>query len=159
MPIYEYRCECGVQFEKPVKFSDREKPQRCVACDTPAPRLMPTKVNAVFARDVTGPVPQNTGLSAYDAQVDRVIGQSAKQGWDAHEERQESKKEVLRSNPDADPHALAKNPDGSYRVLHESERSVQVRAHTINAHGIKTVLERRMTRSPTLWSRTHSGDR
>lgn len=146
MPIYEYRCACGVQFERSVKFSAREDSQKCPACKELVERLMPTRVGAVFVRNVTGPVPQNTGLSAYDAKVDRVIGQSAKQGWDAHEERQGTKAEVLRQNPEADPHALSENPDGSYRVLQESEREVQVRAHTINAHGVKTIVERRKKR-------------
>jgi len=132
MPIYDYQCECGLRFERSVKFDARDKAQLCPSCDQPAERLMPASVNGVFVHEVTGPGPQNTGISSLDAHIDRVIGQSAAQGWAAHEQRVTDKKEVLRNNPGATGESLSQEPDGSWRVLSGGERGFQDRAQAIN---------------------------
>jgi hypothetical protein len=106
---------------------------------------MPETASGVFKQMAKGPGPQNTGVSSFDAHVDRVIGQSAAQGWAKHEERQADKQEVVEATG-ANPHALARNPDGSWRPLTDEERGVQVRAQKINSLAISTLDQRRRKR-------------
>ena len=132
MPIYQCQCPCGLRFDKAVPFSQKDAALACPDCGKSAERLMPTTVAGVFIQNVTSPGPQNTGIHSLDVHVDRVIGQSSAQGWEAHEERDKDKKEALRNNHGADPHALTRRPDGTWRPLTEKERGVQVRALSIN---------------------------
>lgn len=32
MPIYDYKCECGEEFDKLVKMSERDDPVECPEC-------------------------------------------------------------------------------------------------------------------------------
>lgn len=150
MPIYEYQCDCGVRFERFLSVRSAKESTSssapCPECQEPAKRLMPKTVSGVFVKDVTGPVPQNTGIHSLDTHIDRVIGQSSKQGWSVHEQRQEDKAEVVRNNPGVDPHALAQNPDGTWRPLTEKERGIQVRAQTINSMAMNRMGGRRRAR-------------
>lgn len=143
MPVYDFQCECGLRFEQSVRFAERDKPFQCPSCGALASRLMPKTVNGVFVQEVTGPVPQNTGLSAYDAHVDRVIGKSSKQGWEVQEQRQKDKAEVVRANPGVSPHGLSQNPDGSWRPLTKEERGVQQRVQIINGKALNSLSARK----------------
>jgi hypothetical protein len=93
--------------------------------------MMPKDVNGVFNQPVTGIGPQNTGVASLDTSIDRVIGTSAKQGWDQAELRRREKLKVL-AETGAPPDALSRNPDGSYRVMSPEERGVLDRAIRIN---------------------------
>jgi len=145
VPTYRYQCECGVQFEAVVPMKDHQKPKECPSCKASAQRVIPEDVAGVFNQSVTGPIPQNTGLTSFDGHTDRVIGVSAKQGWDEHEKRVRLKKRVLADNPGASPEALSRNPDGSYRLLAPEERGVHDRANAINSLAMKTLRPRRAT--------------
>lgn len=92
---------------------------------------MPEGVNGFFNKEVTGPGPQNTGISGLDAHIDRVIGAHAKQGWEEHGKRAAEKTKLL-AQPEAEGKALSRNPDGSYRVMESEEAAVQKRALTIH---------------------------
>lgn len=93
--------------------------------------MMPDHLTSVWNKEVTGPLPQNTGIHDLDTHIDRVIGQSAVQGWDVAQRRVRLKRQVM-SQTGATGHDLSRNPDGSYRVLSESERAVHDRANQIN---------------------------
>ncbi len=147
MPTYNYQCDCGVRFEQVVGFDARKDPRPCPACASAARRLMPEGVNGIFVKDVDGPGPQNSGIASLDAHVDRVIGKSAAQGWEAHELRKADKQQALQSNPDADPYSLTQRPDGSWRPLSKKERATQVRAQTINSMAVSSLAGRRRPRS------------
>lgn len=149
MPIYDFQCnECGLRFEQSVTFANRENPFPCHSCSQPANRLMPASVTGVFNKDVTGPVPQNTGIHSLDAHIDRTIGKSAAQGWTVQETRVADKREVLRQNPHASGHDLTQNPDGSWGILSKEERGFQDRALTINSAAQSTISQRRTRRRP-----------
>jgi len=109
--------------------------------------MLPETVSGHFNKDVTGPVPQNTGIHSLDAHIDRVIGKSAAQGWDVQERRVADKKEVLRNNPDADGHDLSEEPDGSWKVLSKKERGFQDRALAINSKAMTTFSRRKARKS------------
>lgn len=110
---------------------------KCPDCGDDAPRHLPEEVSGVFQQDVTGPVPQNTGVTKLDAHIDRVIGKSSEQGWALHEERQTQKKALLEQDPGATPAHISRNPDGTYRTLTDEEAGVHHRANAINTKAME----------------------
>ncbi len=132
MPRYEYQCGCGVLFEGNASLTKHKDPKPCPDCGKAAPRKMPTDVSGSFNQTAKGPGPQNTGVASFDAHIDRVIGQHAKQGWEAEDKRREEKRRVLRQSPGAKSEDLSMNPDGTYRVRPKQEKELHERAVTIN---------------------------
>ncbi len=94
----------------------------CPACGKKVPPSLPATVASTFRKDVTGPGPQNTGIHDLDTHIDRVIGQSAVQGWRVAQRRDGDKQAVLRANPGKERADLRRNTDGSYRILDPKER-------------------------------------
>jgi len=131
LPTYEFQCACGVQFEKRAPLSERRQPRRCPECAELAPPVPPSTVSGHFNHDVTGPGPQNTGIAGLDANIDRVIGQSARQGREVIAARVKDKLEVM-SDEGVSGDRLSKNPDGSYSVLKPEEQAVHKRALKIH---------------------------
>lgn len=131
LPTYEYQCLCGRLFEKYLSLSKRTTGQKCPSCDVIVLRALPSKVSGHFNLEVTGPVPQNTGASL-DAHIDRVIGQSARQGKAVAQRRVEDKKGLLYDNPGTRPSDLSKNHDGSYRVMKPEESAAHGRSQKIH---------------------------
>ena len=123
MPLYDYQCnECGLLFEKTVPFSDRENTQKCKNCGSQAEPQISRDVSFSFNPNIGNkPTPPNTGISAYDHQVDRAIGKSAEFGWSMQEKRAEQKRQLLRDNPNAEYGNLSRNPDNTYRVMGSEE--------------------------------------
>lgn len=99
--------------------------------------MMPSNVHGVFHQPVTGPGPQNTGIASLDVHIDRVIGQSAAQGWEQVEQRVKEKRQLVAEGAPAD--AISRNPDGSYRVMAPEERGVFQRANQINDKANRTL--------------------
>ena len=93
--------------------------------------MPPPSISGQFKKDVDGPQPQNTGIHDLDTHIDRVIGQSAKQGWDVAEGRKREKEAVLEGTG-ATGHDLSKNPDGSYRVMSTGESAAHARSQKIH---------------------------
>lgn len=113
-------------------MKDHSKPHPCPSCGEQSPRHMPDSVNGVFQFSTSGIGPQNTGVSDLDTNLDRVVGEDAKKGWAAIEDRNKIKNDVINSNPGASMLDLSKNPDGSYRVMGKKEKEIHARAFTIN---------------------------
>jgi putative FmdB family regulatory protein len=132
MPTYEYQCSCGLKFDGNAKLADRAKPKKCPSCNTDAPPVVPSTVQGHFNHQVTGPVPQNTGIHDLDTHIDRVIGQSARQGHEVIRERVKDKKELLAGTPEATGYDLSRNPDGTYRVMTPDERGIHERSQNIH---------------------------
>jgi hypothetical protein len=118
-------------------MKDNQKPKPCPSCKAQAPRMMPTDLNGTFNLQVDGPGPQNTGVAQLDAHIDRVIGQSANQGWSMIDKRVRDKKEVLAHHPEATGYDLSRNVDGSYRVLKPEERRIHDRANALHREALK----------------------
>lgn len=98
-------------------------PRECPGCGTQADRVPPSTTSYTFNQAATssGPVPQNTGVSAFDYNADRVIGAEAQKNWSVIEEREAHKREVLRETGTSS-QDLSLLPDGSYRVMGEQEK-------------------------------------
>lgn len=131
MPTYSYQCECGLQFEAVNKVAKHLEPVPCPACKGQAPRMMPQTVSSFFKKEVTGPVPQNTGIHDLDTHIDRVIGQHAQQGWGMVEKRVMDKKKLLASSGAA-PEDLSRTRDNTYRVLTPEEKEARSKALAVN---------------------------
>jgi len=136
MPTYEYLCECGVQFDARARVANHKKPQVCPSCGKEANPVPPSTVSGHFSKNVDGAGPQNTGIHDLDTHIDRVIGQSAKQGWDVAEGRKKQKLEVMESEG-VDGHHIRKNPDGSYGAIEPEQKAVHKRALMIHERAEK----------------------
>ena len=132
MPTYEYQCLCGLRFDGRSSLEDRSKAKTCPSCEEQAAPVVPSQVHGHFNHEVTGPGPQNSGIQGLDAHIDRVIGQSAKQGRDVINQRVHDKRQILANNPGLQGKDLSKNLDGSYRVLKPEERDVHDRSQNIH---------------------------
>jgi len=141
MPIFEFQCPCGIKFEAPGKMIAALKPRPCPECGQDAERLVPSSIGGVFLQDVTGPVPQNTGVASLDAHIDRVIGKSAEKGWKVHSNRVDEKKAVLAENPGATGYDLTETPDGGFEIMPENKRGFQDRALAINSLAISSLKQ------------------
>jgi hypothetical protein len=100
------------------------EPCPCPSCGESAERVPPETVGFVFQPSPTaeGPVPQNTGVSSYDYEVDRIVGAEAQERWGAVEKREALKRSVMRESG-ASKQDLSALPDGSYRVMAPEEKS------------------------------------
>lgn len=76
-------------------------------------------------------MPQNTGIHDLDTHIDRVIGQSSKQGWDVAEGRKQEKLDVM-AQAGVQGDQLSKNLDGSYRVMSDEEKAIHDRSQAIH---------------------------
>lgn len=125
IPIFDYQCdECGLRFERPGRMDRAMEGHECPSCGTKAARVPPSSLGYTFNHNPTavGPVPQNTGVSAYDYSVDRIVGADAADRWATVDKRNSVKREVLRDAPGATKKDLSVLPDGSYRVMEKEEK-------------------------------------
>ena len=132
MPIYNFQCECGLQFEQSRSFAKRDNPVKCKACGEKVERSMPTEVAGVFRQQTTSMNPQNTGVSSFDHHVDRVVGKSADEGRAFQDHRASVKRAVLRSNPGATRQDLTELPDGTWDVMAPEVKTQQAAGRIIN---------------------------
>jgi len=85
-------------------------------------------------------VPQNTGVSSYDYNVDRIVGAEAKERWQAVEKREALKRGVVHDTPGATKQDLSVLPDGNYRVMKPEEK--RTTRNTRAFHNLVTGLEK-----------------
>ena len=136
--MYDYQCEaCGLQFEQKEKASNASKPVECSGCGKDAPRMVPDTFSSTY--QVTGDgtiMPQNTGVSSYDANVDRVIGSHSDTSWKAIQKRHSRKRDVLRSNPTKDGFDLGRTVDHDYRIMKSSEKDAAQTARDLHTEAL-----------------------
>ena len=133
IPVYTYQCEeCGLQFEKRRKASQAQAPLKC-ECGAQVSLAVPHTMNSTFHVAGDGGVgPQNTGVSAYDANVDRVIGAHAQTSWASIDKRLNHKKKILSNNPQASGYDLSRKKDGDYRIMTSKERRAAETARNLH---------------------------
>lgn len=119
MPIQKFECGCGLQFER----STVKRVFNCPSCNTEVKAKLPSRINGQLSVKVDGPTPQNTGTSI-DTDYDRVIAQSAKQGWAKVRQRYEHKKELLRLNPGSTGDDITRTPEGEWKIRPSQETKV-----------------------------------
>lgn len=141
MPLYQYLCPtCKLRFEKIGQAARSEDPAACPTCQRPAPRALGGAPRMAYQANTTGITPQNTGLTGVDSNYDRVIGQSAKAGWDVQRQRVADKRAVLRANPGLRGEDLKKMPSsGHYEPMPRPEQSLHKAAQPLASAGRKAV--------------------
>jgi len=96
-------------------------------------------------------IAERVARKVVDHEVDRVVGQHAKEGWAAIDERK-AHKEQLAEEAGVDTGSLSKLPDGDYMVLPEFERKVLEGVNSklaeANNEVIKTLREKRALEGP-----------
>jgi len=148
MPLYQYQCGCGLRFESRGSMDKHADPKECPDCGEMAERQMPETVAGVFSQEVSGPIPQNTGISSIDTHIDRVIGQSAEQGRKAHVVRVDTKKELLRNNPDATGYDITQTPDGEFTLMSKDQRKAREAALAVNNKAMNAIEQERDKTTP-----------
>lgn len=143
IPVYTYQCEeCGLQFEKRRKASKAQAPLKC-ECGAQVSLAVPSTMNSTFHVAGDGGVgPQNTGVSAYDANVDRVIGEHAASSWKSIDARLNHKKDILRKNPNASGYDLSRKQDGDYRIMSSKERKAAETARNLHNRALHLIKKR-----------------
>lgn len=139
MPVYEYQCSCGLLFEKFVRKASANKIKECPNCHLKVdPKISAPAIG--FSIEGNGPGPSNTGVSDYDLMVDRVIAADAKKGYQEVALRKRDKREFMRDSG-ATQGDLARNPDGSYRVMTKEEKKQSHIGRAINILAMNHLLE------------------
>lgn len=109
----------------------------CSACGEDAERVVPESVRTTYSPKGDGTIrPQNTGVSSYDANVDRVIGGHSKQSWDQISLRHARKREVLRDNPDKTGWDLGRTLEGDYELMRPNERAASETARGLHSRAM-----------------------
>lgn len=128
MPLYEFQCECGLQFEKLFKRVTDVKTLPCPTCGSDAKKMMSAS-NFSFTHpqsQLNGMAPPSTGTSD-DWNFDKAIGRDAEAKWKNIEKRDAAKTDHIRQEHKAGKvisrnHLVAK--EGGYRTITEKERTV-----------------------------------
>jgi len=102
---------------------------------------MPEKVSFSFNQKAKGVTPQNTGVSSFDAQVDRVIGTHAKEGWGVIEERHSEKQRILKNNPGVTGADISRTDDGEYRIMQPQERQAAETAKELHNEALSRIRQ------------------
>lgn len=92
-----------------------------------------------FAHTPSAAVPQNTGVSGLDHNVDRTIGRDADRQWAAVQARVDRKKKILSENPGAAGEDLSRLPDDSYRVMNPEERRAAETARNLHHTAVERI--------------------
>ena len=141
MPIYEYHCVCGLHFEK---MRPQTKAQSQVECESCGKSVAAVLSAPEFGFSMAGDgrlAPQNTGVSAIDHQVDRVIGRDADRQWKAIAVRQTRKRKVMASNPGSTGFDLSRTFDDDYRVMRPEERRAAETARGLHQEAQHKILD------------------
>lgn len=142
MPVYEYQCyECGLFFEKNVPRRSREKGVLCPSCGNSVKQSPPSSISYSFGLKPTGAEPQNTGVSKFDYNADRIIATDAAHRWETVHHREAHKRAVLEANPGTEKWELSRTLDGDYRVMAERETAAALQARSINTRAMSRLRE------------------
>lgn len=143
MPLYQYLCgPCNLRFEAAGGSAAAAKPAACPRCSRPAPRAVPQNLRVAYNAQVSGVAPQNTGLTGVDASYDRVIGQHARQGWDAQRRRVADKRGILERNPGIRGEDIKRLPGkNTYEVMGAAERDQRRAAEPLAQAGREAVRD------------------
>ena len=144
IPVYTYQCEsCGLRFTKRRKAVHAQAPLSCSSCGAEVELSVPDTMNSQFSVQGDGGLgPQNTGVSAYDANVDRVIGDHAQTSWKSIDKRLSHKRKILNNNPSVSGFDLSRQKDGDYRVMSSKERKAAETARNLHQRAMKLIQKR-----------------
>lgn len=132
MPAIKYLCPaCGLSFDRILSVKVEVVP--CKRCGKEAAGVR-TAAKAAFAHVPEGPVPQNTGVSSVDHDVDLVVARSSQQNLREMAARQDYKKRLMHQRNATGGH-LARVPTGE----------VDGRGRDIDDYWVMSNAEKRLT--------------
>lgn len=95
MPSFDFRCKaCGLVFDKFVREYKTETVP-CPGCGEEAKKSSVAAVSFIFG---DGKDPGNTGVHSLDYSVDKGVGRSAQERWEAIKDRESYKRSVQREH-------------------------------------------------------------
>ena len=145
MPIFKYFCQnCGLQFGSLQRVGVEKDALPCKRCGEGASRRVSTS-SFKFAHRPDAPVPQNTGATSVDHDVDVVIGRSAQQNLREYQKRQDQKRGVITANHTTGDH-LSRLDNGEYFVMTEQQRVAAKKARLQNQEATRMIAEFRKER-------------
>jgi len=103
MPIYDFKCECGLKFEKYLKMDDSQS-TTCPSCNLVTSNKLPPKGVASKVGEVTS-IPKD---------IDLAVGRSAEERWQAYEDKAKQKQKIRK---DSETNLITRDPDGNYTPL------------------------------------------
>jgi predicted nucleic acid-binding Zn-ribbon protein len=120
MPILSFQCQkCGLSFKKRTKSSSHEcECGNLVYANT-------GDLSVGFKSDVDSTMAQDTGMESLDLNFDRVIGEDARQKWDAIYQRRKDKWDLLNANQGVDGSHILRTEDGNYVVNSNKSQSIK----------------------------------
>lgn len=129
MPVFRYQCEsCGLNFSARVANAASEA--KCV-CGVSARKDLPRGVSVTTSVATNGLSSPDSGLSAHDYEIDRIVGEDAKSSWSRIASRQKEKIRVIQATG-ATGFDLTKRPDGSYGIMTAQQRAASERTRLWN---------------------------
>lgn len=144
MPLFTYECEgCGLRFGAMAR--NDESDTVCKRCKGNAKKQLSTPA-FTFAHRPNAPVPQNTGASMIDHDVDVVIGRAAACNLREFERRQDYKRRLM-SRHCVEGQALSRLDDGDYFVMSDEQRRAAKRARILDQDVMKRIQAWKAQRS------------
>jgi len=138
MPTYEFKCKCGLVFERRLQVGKAEEGHKCPNCGGVAPQKL-SSATCTYSFKTDGTInPQCTGLSGVDLDYDRIIGEDAKEKWEIHQKREEEKREIMRKSG-VDKTSISIDSDNAYVVITEEERESTRRIRGFNNLAISSL--------------------
>jgi len=116
MPINRYLCSsCGLSFRKRSSLES-------MVCDCGEKAYSEKRGLSVgFSAEVSGHFQtQSTGMESLDLDFDRVIGEDARQKWDAIYQRRKDKWDLLSEHRGATGYDLLRDDEGGYLLNQEA---------------------------------------
>ena len=116
MPMYDYKCECGLFFEALVRTQKETPDKECPSCGEMVPKSeAPSFLGFLFG---SGDTPGNTGVDSLDSSIDKMVGRDADQRWEDVKDRNSRKRKVVQKHGTA---ALKKTAEGDYEPMDDEE--------------------------------------
>lgn len=144
IPIYTYQCDdCGFRFTKRRTARKSKDPLRCDLCNANVYLAVPETMNSQMKVSGDGSInPQNTGVSSYDANVDRVIGDHAETSWKSIDNRLSHKRKILNNHQGITGFDLSRQKDGDYRIMSAQERKASETARNLHNRAMSLFQKR-----------------
>lgn len=156
MPAFKYLCHaCGLSFDRILPAKAEAVP--CKRCGKEAGGVR-TAAKASFAHVPDAPVPQNTGVSGIDHDVDMVVARSSNQNLREMAARQDYKKRLMHRHNASGWH-VARIPTGEvdqrgrdiddYWVMSDAEKRLTDQVRPMAHQAARQIHQEALRRNPS----------
>lgn len=129
MPVFRYQCEsCGLNFS--ARVANATTAAKC-SCGVEAQQDLPRGVSVTTSVSTKSVSTPDSGLSAHDYNIDRIVGSDAKDKWDQIAARQKEKVRIIQATG-ASGFDLVRQPNGSYGVMKPQQRQASEKTRSFH---------------------------